>query len=255
MNLTNQLTYAEAPSATRRTASRLGAWAAVLTTLCTAVFAVTAIATPARSGPFCATWGCVAYPYTEVAQFIPGDYYWLIPGILLAPLCVVLFACLHASVPEERKLYSRLALLCAGAYAVVIVVDYFSQFTIVMPSLQSGETAGLSLFTQYNPHGFFIAGEALGYLLLSCACLCAAPVFAGGGVERALRWVLALASLLAAAAFVGLWLVKGDLVAFEVTILMIDWLALIVSGALLSILFRRDSSEAAVVNRSIHHDR
>jgi hypothetical protein len=130
-------------------------------------------------------------------------------------------------------------LLFAAAYAVVIVADYFSQLTIVLPSLQSGETAGLSLFTQYNPHGFFIAGEALGYLMMSIAFLFAAPLFSGGGSERALRWLFALGFLLAVAAFVGFWLLKNDLIAFEVTILMINWIVLIVSGVLLSIVFRR----------------
>ncbi len=239
MNMINQVSYAEAPVAIRKMPSQLGMWAAVLTTICTVVFAVIAIATPARSGPFCATWGCVAYPYTAVAQFIPGDYFWLVPGILLAPLFVVLFACIHAFAVEGQKLFSRIALLFAGAYALVIVADYFSQFTIVMPSLQSGETAGLSLFTQYNPHGFFIAGEALGYLLMSIAFLFAAPVFAGGRAERALRWLFALSFVLAVVAFVGLWLLKNDLIAFEVTILMINWVELITSGVLLSIVFRQ----------------
>ncbi len=235
----NQVSYAQAPVASRKMASQLGVWAAVSTTICTVVFSVIAIATPARSGPFCATWGCVAYPYTAVAQFIPGDYFWLVPGILLAPLFVVLFACIHAFALEGQKLFSRIALLFAGAYAVVIIADYFSQFTIVMPSLQSGETSGLSLFTQYNPHGFFIAGEALGYLLMSIAFLFAAPVFAGGRAERALRWLFALSFVLAVVAFVGLWLLKNDLVAFEVTILMINWVELITSGVLLSIVFRQ----------------
>ena len=114
MNPTTQVPDAEAPVAIRTAASKLGVWAAVLTTACTVVMAVMGIATPARSGPFCATWGCVAYPYTDVAQFIPGDYLWLIPGILLALLFVVLMACIHAFALEGRKLFSRLALLSAG---------------------------------------------------------------------------------------------------------------------------------------------
>jgi hypothetical protein len=125
------------------------------------------------------------------------------------------------------------------AYAVVIVADYLSQLTIVMPSLQSGETAGLSLFTQYNPHGFFIAGEALGYLIMSVAFLFAAPLFAGGRAERAIRWLFTLSFVLAVVSFIGLWLLKNDLIAFEVTILMINWTVLIVSGVLLSIVFRQ----------------
>jgi hypothetical protein len=197
------------------------------------------IATPARSGPFCATWGCIPAPYTDVAQFIPGDYLWLIPGILLAPIFVMLMASIHAWAPEPQKTFCRIGLAFAVAYAVVISVDYFVQFTVVIPSLQSGETEGLSLFTQYNPHGLFIAGEALGYLMMSVALLWAAPVFAAGRIERAMRWLFVAGFALAVAAFIGFWLVGHDLVAFEVAVLSINWIVLIVSGALLSIVFRR----------------
>lgn len=228
---------------TRKAASRLGLWCAVLTVVITAVFSVIAIATPARSGPFCATWGCVAYPYTDVAQYIPGDYFWLVPGILLAPTFVVLFACIHSCAPEEKKLFSPIALSFAVVYAVIIMMDYFVQFTIVIPSLQSGETAGLSLFTQYNPHGFFIAGEALGYLMMSVAFLLAAPLFVKGRAENAVRWVCTLNFVLAGISFLGLWVLKNDLVAFEVTVLMINWIVLIVSGALLSVVFRHIATE------------
>jgi hypothetical protein len=239
MNMINKVSHGETPASIRKMASQIGWWAAVLTTICTVVFAAISIATPARSGPFCATWGCVPYPYTAVAQFIPGDYFWLVPGFLLALLFVVLFACIHSFALEGKKLFSRMALLFAGTYALVILADYFSQFTIVMPSLQSGESAGLSLFTQYNPHGFFIAAEVLGYLLMSIAFLCAAPVFSGARAERALRWLFALDFVLALAAFIGLWLLKNDLIAFEVTILMINWIVLIISGVLLGIVFRQ----------------
>ena len=76
-------------------------------------------------------------------------------------------ASIHAYAPEPRRIFSRIGLAFAIAYAVVVGVDYFVQFTVVIPSLQAGETEGLSLFTQYNPHGLFIAGEALGYLAMS----------------------------------------------------------------------------------------
>jgi hypothetical protein len=218
---------------------RGGFWAAILTVLITATFAVVGVATPARSGPFCATWGCIPAPYTDVAQFIPGDYLWLIPGIALVPVVVVLVATIHARAPEPTRISSRIALAFAVAYAVVIGVDYFVQFAVVIPSLQAGEIEGLSLFTQYNPHGLFIAGEALGYLTLSTALLFAAPVFAGGRIERTIRWLFVVGFVLAVAALVAFWLVGGDLVAFEVAVLSINWLVLIASGALLSLMFRR----------------
>lgn len=222
---------------------RLGFWAAILTVVVVAVFAVVGIATPARSGPFCVT-ACVVYPYIDVAQFIPGDYLWLVPGILLAPTFVVLMACIDGYATEAKKLYSRIGLSFAVVYAVVIVVDYFLQLTVVAPSLQAGETDGLSLLTQYDPHGVFIAMEALGYLMLTVALLFAAPIFAGGRAERAIRGLFALSFVLAVVAFVGLALLRHDLVAFEVTVLMITWIVLIASGTLLCVVFRRAGQAA-----------
>ncbi len=225
-------------SATGGSATRLGFWAAILTVVVVAVFAVVGIATPARSGPFCVN-ACIAYPYVDVAQFIPGDYLWLLPGILLAPIFVVLMACIHAHAAEPKKIYSRIGLSFALVYAVVILVDYYLQLTVVAPSLQAGETEGLSLFTQYDPHGLFIALETLGYSMMTVAFLFAAPAFAGGRAERAIRGLFILSFVLAVAAFVGLAVLGHDLVAFEVTVLMIDWSVLIASGVLLSVVFRR----------------
>jgi hypothetical protein len=225
-------------ASTRRSATQLGFWAAIVTIVVAAVFAAIAIPTPARSGPFCVT-GCVAYPYVDVAQFIPGDYLWLIPGILLAPTLVVLMACIHAYAAEARKTYSRIGLAFAVVYAVVILVDYVLQLAVVVPSLQAGETNGLSLFTQYDPHGLFIALEALGYATLTFALLFTAPVFIRGRVERAIRGLFSLSFVLAVVAFVGLAVLGHDIVAFEVTVLLITWTVLISSGALLSVVFRR----------------
>ncbi len=230
-----------APTRERDPAQRaiqFGFWAAALTTIVTIVFAIVSVATPARSGPFC-TSACVPAPYTAVGQFSPGDYLWLIPGILLAPIFIGLMASIHSYAAEMNKTFGRVALAFAVIYAVVISVNYFVQFTVVVPSLQSGESQDLSLFTQYNPHGFFIALEVLAYLMMNASFLAAAQVFAGGKIERAIRWLFTLGFVLAAAAFAGFWLVKNDLVAVEVTVLMINWTVLIAGGVLLSIVFRR----------------
>ena len=222
-------------------ATRLGFWAAVLTVLVTAAFAGAGVTTPARSGPFCGS-ECVGYPYVDVARFIPGDYLWLVPGILLVPVFVVLTACIHAYASEPRKIYSRIALSFALVYAVVILIDYFVQFAVVVPSLQAGETDGLTLLTQYNPHGLFIALESLGYFAMSTAFLFAAPVFDGGRAERAIRGLFVLGFALAVAAFVWLGMLGHDFVAFEVIVLTINWSVLLASGVLLCVLFRRRAS-------------
>ncbi len=64
-------------------------------------------------------------------------------------------------------------------------------------------------------------------------------MFTGGRAERTIRWLFALNFPLALAAFVGFWLLRHDLVAVEVTVLMINWLVLIVAGTLVSRVFRR----------------
>ena len=110
---------------------------------------------------------------------------------------------------------------------------------VVVPSLESGQTQNLSLFTQYNPHGFFIAFEVLGYLTMSGALLFAAAAYPGGGVERGIRALFILGFGAAILAFVALWLVRRDLVAVEVAVLSVNWVVLIVSGVLLAVVFRR----------------
>jgi hypothetical protein len=218
---------------------RLGFWSAALTAALAAAHFIVGILTPARAGPFARPEAIIPYPYTDVVSFIPMDYVWIYPGFLLALSFVVLMACIHAYAPAERKIFSQIGLTFAAIYAAVIATDYFIQFTTVQPSLLAGETAGLSLITQYNPHGIFIALEGIGYMMMSVAFLFAAPVFTGGKIERAIRWLFVSGFVLGVLSFIVLSLAKYDVVAYEVTILSIDWIVLIVNGILLSILFKR----------------
>jgi len=172
------------------------------------------------------------------------------PGFLLAPLFVVLMACIHHYAPDDKKIFGQIGLSFALIYAAVITVDYFIQFVVIEPSILSGETAGLSLFTQYNPHGIFIALEGLGYFMMSAAFLFMAPLFAGGRLERTIRWFFVASFALAVSAFVSLSLLGYDIVAFEVTILLINWIVLIASGVLLSVIFKRtDDDRITALNR------
>jgi uncharacterized membrane protein YvlD (DUF360 family) len=86
------------------------------------------------------------------------------------------------------------------------------------------------LFTQYNPYGIFIALEGLGYFMMSVAFLFTAVVFTGGMVERAILWLFVASFILAIVSFAVLSMLRYDIVAFEVTILTINWTVLIVSG-------------------------
>jgi hypothetical protein len=223
--------------------SRLGFWSAVLTAVIAAVMFAAGVLTPARSGPFCTGSSCITYPYVNgLASFVPTDYIWLYPGFLLAPVFVVLMACIHHFAPDRKKVFSQIGLSFALIYACVITTDYFIQLVVVEPSILKGETAGLSLFTQYNPHGIFIGLEGLGYLMMSMALLFAAVVLAGGRLESAVRWLFVASFVLAVGSLVALSLLGYDILVFEVTILTINWTVLIVSGALLSVVFRRAST-------------
>lgn len=224
----------------RGNAIRLGFWAALLTSLMATVMMILAMATPARSGPYCGS-GCVPYPYTDVAAFVPQDYYWLYPGILLALSVVVLTACVRSVAKQGSEIFGRIGLSIAMLYAGIIVVDYFLQLAVIAPSLQAGETAGLSPFTQYNPHGVFIALEALGYLLLSTTLLFVAPVFSNERKQRVVRWLFLSCFALVALAFAVVSLGGYSIVAFEVFALLINWLVLIISGILLALIFRESA--------------
>ena len=225
----------------RKTAGRLGFWVAIITTVLAVIAFVIAIATPPISGPFCKS-GCVTYPYANAASFVPHDYIWMYPGILLTPMFVILMTCIHYNVDDERKIFSQIGLCFAIISAVAITTDYFIQLTVIQPSLLKGETEGLALFSQYNPHGIFIALEDLGYLMMSLAFLLAGTVFVKDErLERAIRWLFILSSLISIGSFIVLTLIYGKNLEyrFEVTIITIDWITLIVVGILLSAFFRR----------------
>jgi hypothetical protein len=239
--MTNQVANAKTTDATRKSASQLGFWSAVLTSVFTASALAIGIMTPPRSGPFCQG-SCVTYPYTDAAAFVPRDYLWMYPAFLLALIFVVLVACIHYSAPDEKKLFSQVGLSFALISATLLAIDYFIQLAVMKPALLKGETEGLSLISQYNPHGIFIALEDLGYLMMSVAFLFTAMVFDGGTrIERAIRWLFIISFVLAAVSLVLLSLLYGkDLgYRFEVTAILINWTVLIVSGVLLSVFFKR----------------
>jgi hypothetical protein len=222
-------------------AARLGRWIAPLLAATAASAFALGITTPPRSGPFCVG-PCIVYPYTDVVQFVPRDYIWVLPSTLLLPLFVVLAGCIHASVGVSRRVYSLVGLCLASIAAGIITLDYFTQFQVVAPSLVRGETDGLALFTQYNPHGFFIALEDLGYLMLSAAFLFVGVAFGRANrLERAIRWTFIGAALLAIASFTLMsWHFGFNLeYRFEVAIITITWTTLVGSGVLLTFFFLR----------------
>jgi hypothetical protein len=242
----NHVLQVETTISTRLRVSRLGFWTSMLMAVAAAAALGIAVTTaPARSGPFCLVdlvGSCVTYPYTDVAAFVPIEYIWMVPALLMALLFVLLAVCIHNYAEAGRQVFSQIALVFAVISASAHAINYSIQLAVVQPSLLKGEIDGLALFSQYNPHGIFIALEDLGYLMMGVAFLFVAAAFARRErLERAIRLVFSTSSVLAVGSLIFLTLFYGlDLeYRYEVIAILIDWIALIVSGVLLSVFFLR----------------
>ena len=91
--------------AARVSAIRLGQLVAPATAVVGVVSLAVAITTPPRSGPYCSA-DCIVFPYTDAAAYVPRDYYWMYPGVLLTLMFVLLAECpvsyTHLTLPTKR---------------------------------------------------------------------------------------------------------------------------------------------------------
>jgi hypothetical protein len=226
---------------TSNNVNSLGFYAAILTTVLTVVTFGIAFLTPPLSGPGCQG-SCFEYPYTDIVSRFPRDYVWMYSAILLAFIYFVLMGCIHHYASPEKKIFSQIGLSFALISAAVLIIDYFVQVSVIQPSLVRGETEGIALLTQFNPHGIFIALEEVGFLMMSVAFLFFAPVFsAPNGLERAIRWIFILSFVLTILSLLIISIQYGinREYRFEIVAISINWIALIVSGILLSLVFGR----------------
>src|SRR5664279_970045 len=164
------------------------------------------------------------------SAYVPRDYLWMYPEVLLTLLFMVLAACLTQWVPPEWKLHAAIAACFTVFAAAVITIDYGVQLTVLQPALLAGQTEGLSALTQYNPHGVFIALENVGYAVLGVAFLFLGAALTAGTsrLERAVRWVFIVGGVLILAALVlYATIYRADLdVWFELMSMFITWLVL-----------------------------
>jgi hypothetical protein len=233
----NKDNYAESALFT----NTIGFYAAILTAIITVVtfgFAITAIP---DAGANCRE-NCITYPYLDTLAQFPVDYRWMLPAIGLLLVYIILMAAIHAYAAIPRKIFSQIGLLFALIATVTLLIDYFVQFSVVPVSLMNDETEGITLLTQYNPHGLFIALEELGYLMMSLSFVFVAFVFTTKNrLEAAIRRVFIVGFVLAAIALVIISFMYGldrqD--RFEVIIISINWLVLLINGILLSMVFRQ----------------
>ena len=221
-------------------AARFGFWAATGTALSTLITFGIAIATPPLSGPLCRA-GCFSYPYLDIEARFPRDYVWLFPAILATLFYLAFMVALHARMGPGGKLFGELGLALSVMAALTLVGDYFVQLAVVQPGVRNAEADGISLLSQYNPHGLFIALEELGYLLLSLSLVCVVPALSRATrLERAIRWLFLTGFVVNVLSLCWFLLRYGHQreYLFEITVISVDWLVLIVCGFLAAAVFR-----------------
>lgn len=222
----------------------MGFWAALVTSSAATLSLAVAATTPPRSGPNCGS-GCIVYPYTDVAAFVPRDYLWMYPAVLTLLAFVALAVCLQDRLPVGRQPLNRIGVCFAAIGAAVLVTDYAIQLMVLQPGLLSGEIEGLSVWSQYNPHGIFIGLENLGTVTLGLSFLFLGAALRGLPPKpaRAAAWVFlggAGATIIALILFAAVNRSRLEY-RFEVISLLITWLVLIANGILLCITFTRVS--------------
>lgn len=226
--------------------ARFGFWTSLATGVTTLVTFAIAIGTPPLSGPLCRE-GCFAYPFLDVASRFPRDYYWMFPALVANLLLVAWALALNARAAPDRRLVAQCGVAFAVMASLVIVGDYFVQLAVLQPSLLAGETDGLSLLSQYNAHGLFIALEELGYLLTSLSLACLASAFTRATrLERVIRRLFVggfVVTVLTLCWFLFAYGHRREYL-FEISVISIVWLVLIAGAFCSAVVFRRDARGA-----------
>jgi hypothetical protein len=210
-------------------ALRLGAYVALATALVTLGTFVVAFLTPPFSGPYC-TADCYEYPYLDIASRYPRDYYWMFPAMFTSAFFVVLVTTMHRLGNADGRSFSLAGVGFAIMSATILILDYYVQLAVVQPSLLNGEHDGISLISQFNPHGLFIAMEEIGFILIPVSLFCMAPNFTG-----AVRWTFIVFFLLMLAAILYYTMTYGLQREYrlEVAAISIAWFEMIIAGLLL----------------------
>jgi hypothetical protein len=207
-------------------------------TIITFGFAMTAIP---PAGPYCPE-NCMEYPFPDILLYYPRDYYWMYLAIFQLFAFVIFIVTNHFIVNAAKKLYTFLSISFALISSTVLLIAYFTQFSVVPISVMKGETAGIALITQYNEHGLFIAMEELGYITMSIALFFLAFAFSKNSrTERIIRIILISQLILTFIAFIFYSFKFGieRSYLFEVATITINWLVIIIVGIMIGLYYRK----------------
>lgn len=200
--------------------------------------------TPPLSGPFCRASNCYQYPYLDIASRFPRDYFWMFPAMIIAISYLVLMLVLSNRVNGKKKLLGQLTAIFASISSGVFLLTFYTQLTVVQSSLLKGETDGISLLTQFNPHGLFIALEEFGFLLMVLSFLAAGLAMTPKTkLEKWIKGIFIGCFLLTIISFAVISATMGlnREYYFEVAAYTFTWFTLILNGFLLFLLFKKEA--------------
>jgi hypothetical protein len=221
--------------------AQFGYYISLFTAAITIITFGIAICTPPLSGPFCKS-GCFEYPYHEIISRFPRDYYWMFPAIILSFSYMVMMISVHKAVPPGKSVFSLAGVAFAVISTLILSVDYFVQVSFIQPSLLAGETEGIAMLSQFNPHGLFIILEEMGFITMNISFIFLAPALTSSTrLERSLRLTFIIGFILMLSSFAAVVLINGinREYRFEVIIISITWIELIIVSILFSKYFKK----------------
>jgi hypothetical protein len=171
---------------------RIGAWVAGIGVAIGIAYVATGLAWLLQGG------------LSSANPYRPPDPFMAILEILIVlstAVLVVLMATIHATAPAKRRVFSLSALAFTSMFAVLTSGVHFIWLTVLRQTPIDAVPAVL----RPDPWpSMLIAVDMLAWgPVLGIALLAAAPVFTGGGTEKAIRFTLGLGGMLSLAGVLG----------------------------------------------------
>ncbi len=210
----DELTRTNATSTTPRVVHQIGFWSAILTTAWIIIFNI-AIALGAAGA--------------STRSVAVGA------SLLLALSFIVLMASIHNYTPPEKKIWSQIGLSFTIVYAALLTWNYYLQLTVVRNNPQLYEW----LTMDFTPKTAFWSLETIGYTLMGLAALFAAPIFARGRIELAVRWCFVVNAVFTVVGGIGYVLSGNPLHVFVLASLGVWAIVFPIATALLAVVFKR----------------
>lgn len=161
------------------------------------------------------------------------------PSLLLALTYIIMLACAHRVLPEDKKLWSLIALSIGIVYAVMASINYNIQAVAVRQSLAAGEINGIEMFIPDNTHSIYNA-LANSYVYMAISMFFASFIFERGKLEKWIRGLL-MAQIISAIGQIGYSMIDISETIFIVTS-MIWVIGAPASFILIAIWFKRQKA-------------